>query len=334
MQDRIGAPVAVSIVVPVSDRWADLVDLHHSYKAAIQSTGRTHEFIYVLDGPLPQAAAALLTLRRQGEAIAVITLARYFGEATALMAGFEQASGEIVLTLPAYNQIEATEITLLIDALAECDIAVGHRWPRFGGAFERFRRAAFHRFVRGVTRQNFHDLGCNARAMKHSVCAELQLYGDLHRFIPVLADRQGFRVREVKLRQSPKDRFAHIYRPREYTRRVLDIFTILFLVRFTKRPLRFFGTIGFTMFLLGALAILVMVIERMFMGQALGERPALLLASLLAVLGLQLLAIGLLGELVIFTHARQVKDYQVAEVVHFPDSGTPTAPPPRDAKIA
>ena len=99
--------------------------------------------------------------------------------------------------------------------------------------FERLRRAAFHRFVRGVTRQDFHDLGCGARAMKRSVCAELQLYADLHRFIPVMADRQGFRVKEVKLRQSPKDRFAHIYRPREYTRRVLDIFTILFLVRFT-----------------------------------------------------------------------------------------------------
>jgi hypothetical protein len=187
--------------------------------------------------------------------------------------------------------------------------------------------------VRGVTRQSFHDLGCNVRALKRAACMELQLYGDLHRFIPVLADRQGFRVREVKVRQSPKDRNSHVYRPREYTRRALDILTLLFIVRFTKRPLRFFGSIGVSMFALGALAILVMVVERLFLGQDLGSRPALLLASLLAVLGLQLLAIGLLGELVIFTHARQVKDYQVAEIVHFPGAAPAGKPDDRDDRL-
>lgn len=332
MQDKNGAAGMISIVIPVSERCADLVELHQSYKLGVQATGRRHEFIYVVDGPQPQAAAALSTLRREGEAISVITLARFFGESTALMAGFEQVSGDVVVTLPAYHQIDPTEIATLIAALDQCDMAVGHRWPRAGGMFERFRRAGFHRFVKGVTRQDFHDLGCGARAMKRVVCEELQLYGDLHRFIPVLADRQGFRVREVKVRQSTKDQFAHIYRPREYTRRMLDIFTILFLVRFTKRPLRFFGSIGVTMLVLGVLGIFVMVIERMFFGQALGDRPALLLVSLLAVLGLQLLAIGLLGELVIFTHARQVKDYQVAEIVHFPDSQLATRS--QSAKIA
>jgi glycosyltransferase involved in cell wall biosynthesis len=326
MLDGSGRTMTVSIVIPVSDRCGDLADLHHGYRAAIEATGYTYEFLYVLDGPQPQASAALAQLRNEGEAISVVTLARYFGESTALMAGFEKASGDIVMTLPSYHQIEPEEIRLLIAALEDSDLAIGYRWPRAGGVFERIRRASFHRFVKMVTRQNFHDLGCGARAMKRATCLELQLYGDLHRFIPVLADRQGFRVREVKVRQSPKDRWAHIYRPREYTRRMLDIFTILFLVRFTKRPLRFFGTIGVSMFLLGALAITIMVIERMFFGQALSERPALLLASLAAVLGLQLLAIGLLGELVIFTHARQVKDYQVAEVVHFPEGLALDAP--------
>lgn len=328
-----GSGPSVSIVIPVSDRCADLGELHRSYKTGIQATGRRYEFIYVLDGPQPQAAAALTALRREGESLTLITLARFFGESTALMAGFEKASGEIIVTLPAYHQIDSSEIGTLIAGLDGCDMAIAHRWPRAGGAFERMRRAGFHRFVKSVTRQDFHDLGCGARAMKRIVCSELQLYGDLHRFIPVLADRQGFRVREVKVKQSPKDQFDHIYRPREYTRRMLDILTVLFLFRFTKRPLRFFGSIGFTMSALGVLGILVMVVERMFFGQALGERPALLLASLLTVLGLQLLAIGLLGELIIFTHARQVKDYQVAEIVHFPDTEIPTRPP-QSAKIA
>jgi len=159
--------------------------------------------------------------------------------------------------------------------------------------------------------------------MKRRVIGELDLYGDLHRFIPVLADRQGFRVREIDVRQSPKDQFRGNYQPNEYTRRLLDIFTILFLVRFTKRPLRFFGMIGITTFGLGALLILVQVVQRLFFDMALADRPALILASLLAVLGLQLLAIGLLGELFIFTHARSVKDYQVDEVIQFTE--TPAA---------
>jgi hypothetical protein len=332
MQSSNGGLVpSVSIVIPVSDRCAtDLAELHRGYKAGIQATGRRYEFIYVLDGPQPQAGAALSTLRRDGESLAIITLARYFGESTALMAGFEKAVGDVVVTLPAYHQVDPSEIGTLLAGLDQCDMAIAHRWPRAGGAFERLRRAGFHRFVKMVTRQEFRDLGCGMRAMKRIVCSELQLYGDLHRFIPVLADRQGFRVREVKVKQSPKDQFAHIYRPREYTRRMLDILTVLFLFRFTKRPLRFFGSIGFTMFVAGVLGILFMVVERMFFDQALGQRPALLLASLLAVLGLQLLAIGLLGELIIFTHARQVKDYQVAEVVHFPEAERP----PQNAKIA
>lgn len=323
---------SVSIVIPVSDRCAaDLGELHRGYRAGIQATGRRYEFIYVLDGPQPQAGAALSALRREGEALAIVTLARYFGESTALMAGFEKAVGDVIVTLPSYHQIDANEIGTLLAGLDQCDMVIAHRWPRAGGAFERVRRAGFHRFVKMVTRQQFNDLGCGARAMKRIVCNELQLYGELHRFIPVLADRQGFRVREVKVKQSAKDQFNHIYRPREYTRRMLDILTVLFLFRFTKRPLRFFGSMGFTMSALGVLGIVLMVVQRMFFDQALGDRPALLLASLLTVLGLQLLAIGLLGELIIFTHARQVKDYQVAEVVHFPET---TERSPQNARIA
>jgi hypothetical protein len=150
------------------------------------------------------------------------------------------------------------------------------------------------------------------------VLEEIQLYGDQHRFLAVLADRQGFRVQEVDVRQSPKDHFAGVYQPREYTRGLLDIFTVFFLVRFTKKPLRFFGMVGITIFAVGALLVTWLVVERAFFGQALADRPALLLSSLLLVLGLQLFALGLLGELMIFTHARSLKDYQVQSIIEFP----------------
>ncbi len=179
------------------------------------------------------------------------------------------------------------------------------------------RRGAFHGLLAWVTGLSYRDLGCGARAFDRRVLEEIQLYGDQHRFLPVLADRKGFRVSEMDVRQSPKDRHEGIYEPRVYARGFLDIFTVFFLVRFTKKPLRFFGMIGVTLFAIGALLVTWLVIERLFFGQGLTQRPALLLSTLLVVLGLQLFALGLLGELIIFTHARQVRDYQIDSVLSF-----------------
>ncbi len=307
----------VSVIVPVGRRQADASKLHAEYKAGLEATGLSHEIIYVLDGPQPEFAAALRLLVDQGKSFSVVSLTREFGEATALMAGFEQASGQIILTLPAYHQIQAGAIGKLLAATESQDVAIGWRWPRAGGPLERLRRGLFHGLLRLVTRLDYHDLGCGARACHRRVLEEIQLYGDQHRFLAVLADRQGFKVQEVQIAQSPQDRYAGRYRLREYARGILDIFTVFFLVRFTKKPLRFFGMLGVLTFTLGALATTWLVIERLFFGQGLAGRPALLLSALLVVLGLQLFALGLLGELIIFTHARQLRDYQIESVTRY-----------------
>jgi len=316
--------IDVSVIVPVGSRFAPAADLYAEYKRALESLGQSYELIFVIDGQRNEFSAGLRELLDVGHRFTVVGLTRPFGEATALMAGFEHASGRIILTLPAYHQIDATEVGRLVEALDSCDMAIGRRWPRSGGVLERARRSVFHGLLASVTRLRFHDLGCGARAFDRRVLEEIQLYGDQHRFLPVLADRQGFRVREVDVRQSPQDRFEGVYQPREYTRGFLDIFTVFFLVRFTKKPLRFFGMVGVSTFAIGALLIAWLVVERLFFEQALAGRPALLLSSLLVVLGLQLFALGLLGELIIFTHARAIKDYQVERIIQFRnDHSTP-----------
>lgn len=320
---RDGSPVDISVIIPVGDRHADMAALQAEYRAGLDRLGRRYEIICVLDGPQLDAAQALRAEQRRGEDIVVVGLTRKFGEATALMAGFAHARGEVVLTLPAYHQIEGAEIGKLLGGLASADLIVGRRWPRAGGQFEGLRRSAFHGFVAWVTGMRFGDLGCGARAMTRRVLEEITLYGDQHRFLAVLATRQGFRVREIDVRQSVKDRFEGEYRLREYAHRALDLLTVIFLVRFTKKPLRFFGMIGVLTWGFGALVILYLVAQRLLFDEPLADRPALLLASLLAVLGLQLFAIGLLGELIIFTHARHIKDYQIEEVIQFArDSGS------------
>jgi hypothetical protein len=157
------------------------------------------------------------------------------------------------------------------------------------------------------------------------VAEDMSIYGDQHRLLPVLAARQGFSVLEIEVAQSPRDRFRGRYRLREYLHRVLDVFTVFFLARFTKKPLRFFGMVGVLTCGLGAAMIAVLVAQRLLFDMPLADRPALLLGSLLLVLGVQLFALGLLGELIIFSHAKDVKDYKVAHIIESPDA------PPRDA---
>ncbi|MDY0066228.1 MAG: glycosyltransferase [Steroidobacteraceae bacterium] len=309
----------LSIIIPVGARRSELQELYRQYKAGVEAIDLPYEFIFVLDGPLPDASRSLDELMRAGEPITVVTLTRSFGASAAINAGFERCSGDAILTLPAYHQVEPQDVRKLTAALASCDVAIGRRWPRRGSWFDRTRRLAFHRLVNFVTGSRFRDLGCGARALRRQVLEEIDLYGDQHRFLAILAMRLGFRVAEIDVRQSPLDRFARVYRPREYARHALDVVSIFFLVRFTKKPLRFFGMFGAATFSIGAILIAALSVDRLVFGHSLADRPALLLAVLLVVLGMQIFALGLLGELIIFTHARGMKDYRVEEVIQYPD---------------
>ena len=192
------APPSLSVIVPIgARRAADIGALYREYRAGIAATGATHEFIFVLDGPRPEARRALETLLREGEEFTIVNLTRNFGEAAALMAGFERSSGGTIVTLPAYQQIEPGDIRKLLAALSTTDLAIGYRSPRHGNALDRVRRSAFHGLVNFVTGARLRDLGCGARAMRRQVLEEIDLYGDQHRFMPILAMRLGFRVSEI-----------------------------------------------------------------------------------------------------------------------------------------
>jgi glycosyltransferase involved in cell wall biosynthesis len=307
----------VSAIVPVSERFDESGALAAEYLDALKATGRDFELVFVLDGKHQRLGAALMELAKKSKQLRIIQLARSFGESTALSAGIEHTAGEIILTLPAYAQVDTSEFGKLLDELDYCDMAIAVRWPRAAASkFEIIRRKVFHWLVSSVSLTSFNDLGCGVRVFKRVVADEVPIYGDQHRFIPLLALRRGFRVREVQLRQSEKDRYDKGYGPKFYLQRFLDIFTIVFLVRFTKKPLRFFGMIGSITFIVGGLFLAVVIIQRLFFAIGLADRPALLLSSLLVVLGLQIIALGLLGELIIFTHARELKEYTIEKIVN------------------
>ncbi len=309
-------PPRLSVIIPVTERHDDIRAVYAAYREALTAIDERHEFIFVLDGDFPAVQEALQALIDEGERLTIIKMARWFGEATALTAGFEHAKGEFIITLPPYLQVEPAEIGKLIAALDDCDLAIGWRYPRQDSLLNRIQNKAFHIPLRYLTGQDFHDLGCSARAMKRRVLEELQLYGDQHRFLPLLAFRQGFRVKEVQLQQAPADRKQRIYSAGVYLRRLLDILTIFFLIKFTKKPFRFFGLMGTSVFVIGSILLAYLAIDRLAFDVALANRPLLLLSSLLIVLGIQIFAIGLVGEIIIFTHARDIKEYTIEEIIN------------------
>ncbi len=312
MTDKID----ISVIIPVSERYDDVGSLYRDYKAALADAGGNFEFVYVLDGDYPQVFDALRALQSSGERITIVKLAKWFGEATALTAGFEHSSGDIILTLPAYYQIEAADIPKVLGGLNAADMAVARRWPRLDSFINRIQAGVFHGLLRWISGYRFHDLGSGVRAMRRRVVDEVPVYGDQHRFLPMLVARQGFRVTEIDVAQSSRERGTRLYRPGVYIRRILDIFTVFFLVKFTKKPLRFFGLVGTGTFALGGVFLLYLIVERLIFGVPLADRPALLLSSLLVVLGVQIFAMGLIGELIIFTHAKEMKEYTVEQVVN------------------
>ncbi|HMB77933.1 MAG TPA: hypothetical protein VKN76_16170, partial [Kiloniellaceae bacterium] len=189
------------------------------------------------------------------------------------------------------------------------------RHPRHDPGFNITSARVFNGILRWMLDLSFRDLGCSVRAFRRKILEEVSVYGDQHLFLPVLAHLQGFKVVEVDAPQADDDSQRRVYSLRLYFQRLTDILTIFFLAKFTKKPLRFFGLIGVSIFGLGSLWTLWLTVERIFMGVALADRPALVLASLMIVLGIQMLAVGLIGELIIFTHAREMKEYTVSEII-------------------
>jgi glycosyltransferase involved in cell wall biosynthesis len=304
----------ISVIVPVVERSDDLVAIYQTFAKELDRRGDVYEFIFVFDGgfaPSPD----LLELADQQQNIHIHRFARPFGETAALRLGIEKSHGSIVLTVPAYFQVLPEGVGQLLDVIAEdADLAVASRSPRRDSWFNRMQSAAFHGIIGGLSDRRFHDMGCGVRAMRRQVAEGLPLYGDLHRFIPALALREGYRVTEVSLPQHPNDIRTRVYGPGVYLRRVLDIVAFFFLAKFTEKPLRFFGLIGSLFLGVGGIITVVLLVQRVA-GQGIANRPLLLLGVLMLALGVQLMGLGLVGEIIVHLRAPHRRAYRVRDQV-------------------
>src|SRR5690554_1894958 len=310
-----GVDISVIITASVRQKKSDVEKLYNIYKKSLEEAGVSYEFIYVTDDHSESTLGVLQQLQQRGENIKIVKLTRWFGDASALNIGFEEASGKLILTLPAFQQVHEKEIPEIIRSFKDTDMIIARRIRKKDHIFQQIQAKIFHFLVKLIIGMHYQDLGCRVRLFKREVLEHINLYGDQIRFFPLLANKYGFRVTEKEIEQNQSDALHRVYSIAHYTERIVDLISIFFIIKFTKKPLRFFGFPGFVIFSLGILLLLYQFYQRVFLDIALADKPMVLVSILLIVFGIQLFAIGLVAEIIIFTHSKDSKDYIVEEVI-------------------
>lgn len=303
--------IEISVIVPVTERPAPLDGLYREYAGAVAEMGRSFEFVFAVEPANRALAKSLDDLEAAGEPIRVLQASRTMGEATLLKEASALCRGGVLITLPAYRRVEPESLPGLVQAVDRgADLAMARRWPRKDPWINRLQNRVFHLLVSGIGAANAHDTACGVSAMRRELLDEIPLYGDLFRFLPTLAAKEGFTVTEVACPQHPEDAKARVYGPGIYLRRLTDLLGLFFLARFAYKPLRFFGFVGTALALPGAVILAVLLVQRLG-GQAIGDRPLLLLGVLLVTLGMQAVALGLVGEIIVHLHVSRGRRYRV-----------------------
>ena len=295
----------------------EIKTLFERYKTNLDKTNMNYEIIFVIDGNMPDVLSEVKLLAKEYPNIKIVKLGRWFGDATSLQAGFDASEGELIITLPSFQQVEADEIPKMIESLDENDMVVGWRHPRMDSFLNSIQSKVFNNIIMTFVGTKFHDLKCNVRLFKREILDNIYMYGDQDRFLPLWAWRLGYKVKEIKVKQHKADFRQKLYPFQSYIQRTLELISLFFLIKFTKKPIRFFGSSGLIIFSLGALLGFVLFIQRFFFDIALADRPIVLVSLLLVVFGILAFAIGLVGELIIFTHAKDIKDYIIEDVYSF-----------------
>ena len=314
----------VSVIVPVRTTHAHVREVYEALAAELERSGRTCEFIYVFDGVRGSAWTQAEELAaRHGEKVVALHMQQPFGESTCLAAGLERARGAIVVTSPQYVQIDPPELGRMLAEIDKgADFVAPWRKGRVDPLFNRVQSALFNWVMRRIMQSTFHDLNCYLRVFRREVLADVAVYGDMYRFLPAIAQRQGFKVVELPVKHVAEWTGRSIYGLGVYARRLLDILGVVFLAKFTLKPLRFFGMVGGLLILLGGTLCGALVVQNTLLGSGpIISRPVFLLGFLLLVLGVQVVGFGLVGEIIIYTQARNLREYKVERVWEDRDGG-------------
>jgi glycosyltransferase involved in cell wall biosynthesis len=311
---RIGSAAVISVVVPVHDEERTVALLYDELESALQPLGRSWEAVFVDDGSTDGSFASLTRLHNAHDNVRVIRLRRNFGKAAALAAGFAHAEGDVVVTIDADLQDDPAEIPRLLAKLDEgFDLVSGWKAHRRDPVTRRVLSKIFNWVTGRVSGLRLHDLNCGLKAYRAEVVRGLPLYGELHRFVPVLAHYRGHRIAELPVNHRPREHGRSRYGVERYVRGFLDLLTVSFIGRYRYRPLHLFGGLGLVLGAFGFGVLLYLTVLKID-GHAIGQRPLLFLGVLLMVVGLQFFSLGLISELITSQHEERADTRERTEL--------------------
>ena len=313
------ANVAISVVVPVYNEAESVRPLYDALTPQLVSLNLAYEIIFIDDGSRDGSFAQLQVLHDLDSHVRVIRFRRNFGKTPALVAGFHEARGDVVFTMDADLQDDPAEIPLFLDKLAEgYDLVSGWKYPRHDPITKTLPSKVFNGLVGLTTGVHLHDINCGFKAYRREIIEEIKLYGELHRFIPILAHQRGYRVTEVKVHHHKRKFGKSKFGARRFLRGFLDLLRVLFLVSYMRTPLRLFGTIGLLALLVGFMIDLYVVLDRYLpfgSQQPIHDRPILFVGVILLIFGISFVLTGLQSEMIRHFAYRPEDEYSVRQVL-------------------
>jgi len=302
----------ISVVVPLLNEERSLEQLYEEITTALEPLDDPFEIVFVDDGSTDGSMDVLGRLNAETTNVVVVHLRRNFGKAAALQAGFLEARGDTIVTMDADLQDDPTEIPRLLAKLDEgFDLVSGWKARRHDPFLRRLFSRWFNWATAAISGVRLHDVNCGLKAYRAEVLHGLRIYGELHRFIPVLAAYRGYRIAELPVNHRARPHGRSRYGPERYLRGFFDLLSVTFTGRYRHRPLHLFGGLGALMGALGFVILTYLTIE-WFWGHAIGHRPLLTLGVLLIVVGIQLVSLGLLSELITSQHEERMDERERA----------------------
>jgi glycosyltransferase involved in cell wall biosynthesis len=312
----------LSIVIPLLNEEGNLILLYQKLTEVLRELGQPYEIIFINDGSTDASPRILNELFAADPAVRVIHFQRNFGKTAGLTAGFQYSRGEIIITLDADLQDDPAEIPAMLTKLAEgYDLVAAWRYHRHDPIDKTWPSRLFNWAVATFSGLYLHDFNCGFKVYRREVTEKIPLYSDFHRFVPVLAAGQGFRVTELPVQHHPRYSGVSKYGVGRTVRGLLDFITVLFLTTSLKHPLRLFGLSGLVMFGLGSLIELYLAFEwglralSLAEVEPIGTRPLFIVGILAMILGIQLFSTGLLGEMIRYFSFRPEQEYTIKEIL-------------------
>lgn len=289
----------LSIVIPIYNEEENIKALYEELDGVMTGLGKEYEIVFVDDGSSDRSLELLEGIQAEDRHVVVVSFRRNFGQTAAMAAGFDYASGDVIVTMDGDMQNDPHDIQKLLTKMDEgYDLVSGWRYNRQDAFINRKLPSMIaNKIISIVTGVSLHDYGCTLKIFRKEITKGIRLYGEMHRFIPAIASGMGSRIAEVKVNHRPRRFGTSKYGISRTIRVVLDLLTVKFLLSYATRPIQVFGLLGFISGSLGFFIALVLTIQRQFFDIPLANRPLLLLAVLLIFMGMQFVSMGLLGEL-------------------------------------